>query len=150
MMKYKHGGRREYERFYEKALLLYGEPWLRQCRPQVLIPIPMRRQDMRRRGFYPAGNLARSLGEACQIPVAWKLLSKVKKTKPQKELDQKSRKRNLKNAFQGYPGPWGITRAMLIDDVYTTGSTMDEAARVLAEHGVKEISFLTLFIGSGY
>lgn len=150
VMKYKNGGRQEYERFYIQAAALYGEAWVRQCRPQVLVPIPMRSQERRKRGFSPAENLALGLGSAWGIPVEAQLLKKVRRTKEQKGLDAAGRRVNLRNAFEGAPGIWPYQRILLIDDVYTTGSTMDAAAEAAAAHGVGTIYFLTIFIGYGY
>lgn len=150
ILKYKDGGRREYQRFYIQAAAVYGKIWAQSCRPQVLIPVPMYPKDRRKRGFFPAGELARGLSAAWNIPVDETLIRKVRRTKPQKELDRAGRRRNVAGAFTGRAGDWGLQRIMLIDDVYTTGSTLDAAAAVAREHGVMEIYFLTVFTGDGY
>ncbi|MGI6068814.1 MAG: ComF family protein [Blautia sp.] len=150
VMKYKNGGRQEYERFYIQAASLYGAAWVRRFRPQVLVPIPMREVDRRKRGFCPSVNLARGLGQAWGIPVEERLLYKVKKTKAQKGLEAAKRRENVRGAYAGAPGIWPYRRILLIDDVYTTGSTIDAAAQAAAAHGVEEIYFLTVFIGDGY
>lgn len=149
VMQYKKGGRRENGRFYVQAAAVYGGDWVRQIRPQVLIPVPMRKREERQRGFAPARELAEGLGRAWGIPVE-EPLRKIRKTKPQKELDSRMRRQNLKGAFAGREGVWPWKRILLIDDVYTTGSTLDEAARTAAAHGVREVYFLTVFIGNGY
>lgn len=150
LTRYKEGSRREYQRFYIRAAAVYGQAWVRQCRPQVLVPVPMYPKDRRKRGFFPAGELAEGLGKAWNLPVDQTLVQKIRRTKPQKELDRAGRRRNLAGAFEGRPGSWGLERILLIDDVYTTGSTLDAVAKAAREHGVREIYFLTVFTGNGY
>lgn len=150
VMKYKSGGRQEYERFYIKAAAVFGRSLAVRCRPEVLIPVPMYPADIRKRGFYPAGNLARGLEQAWGIPAGMNLVRKVQKTRPQKELNREDRRKNIAHAFEGTLGNWGIERVLLVDDIYTTGSTLDAVAAAVMEHGVREVYFLTVFIGNGY
>ena len=74
------------------------------------------------------------------------LLKKKHATRSQKKLDAAGRKKNLKEAFQVVGNPVG-KRILLIDDVYTTGSTMDVLAGALLRKGAAHVFFLTLCIG---
>ena len=77
------------------------------------------------------------------------MLIRCKKTTPQKQLDDKLRRKNIEHAFR-VNGIVPAEKVVLIDDIYTTGSTVDEAAKTLRRAGVQEVGFLTISIGQGY
>ena len=77
------------------------------------------------------------------------VLVRQKYTDPQKQLNDKQRRRNIRDAFAVNKEVWS-KRIVLIDDIYTTGSTLDEAARVLYRAGAEKVYFLTISIGQGY
>jgi predicted amidophosphoribosyltransferase len=87
--------------------------------------------------------------------VASKLLVRNKKTVPQKQLSDKQRLQNLQRAFR-YNNEVAtkykreIKRVVIVDDIYTTGSTIEACTNVLLEHGIKEVYFITLCIGKGF
>ena len=85
-----------------------------------------------------------------KIPVDTKLLKRVKNTVPQKELNDRQRKDNLKRAFQLRTNIVEYSKILLVDDIYTTGSTMDAAAWCLRNAGVEDIYVLSICIGEGY
>ena len=147
IMKYKYFGCREYSRFYGKALYLYGRDMLALWKPQVIVPVPLHWRKQRARGFNQAEFMARELSEYAGIPVNTGILKKSVATRSQKKLDAAGRKKNLKEAFKVVGNPAGL-RILLIDDVYTTGSTMDVLARALLEKGASHVYFLTLCIGN--
>ena len=67
----------------------------------------------------------------------------------QKELGAAMRRRNLRDSFEGRKGDWAIRRLLVVDDVYTTGSTIDAVSQEAKKHGVEKVFFLTVCIGSG-
>ena len=73
-----------------------------------------------------------------------------KDTSPQKMLDEKERKKNLRNAFAWKDRRRPPANILLIDDIYTTGNTIDSAAITLKKAGAKKVYFLTIIIGQGY
>ena len=83
------------------------------------------------------------------MPVCDKILVRVKNTIPLKQLNPKERQNNLKKAFQLKGNDVKLKTIILIDDIYTTGSTMDEAASVLLAAGVERVYFITLACGAG-
>jgi ComF family protein len=107
----------------------------------VVVPVPLHPRREYQRGFNQADDLARQLG----LPVA-PLLERVVFTKSQIELPKELRRENVKNAFaltaagSRLPVPGVI---VLVDDVATTGATLDACARVLKKAGVKEVRALT-------
>ena len=112
----------------------------------TLVPIPLHRQRENWRGF----NQTEIIGEKIASKMGWKysrdLLIRVKKTNPQVELKGVERKENLSNAFTINPDK-SISKnikIIIFDDVYTTGSTINEATKVLKKDGFTKIFCLVL------
>jgi len=108
-----------------------------QPRPDCLVPIPMHWLSQQRRGFNQSLLLAERLGTLLKIPVKTALLNKAQSTAQQHNLSKRARQRNLKGVFR-------CSRAVpahivLIDDVMTTGATLNEAARTLKHHGAVRV-----------
>lgn len=103
---------------------------------QALIPIPLHRARLRQRGYNQALELARDLGGELNLPVLPAALQRVRATAPMPGLDLTTRRRNVRGAFAvstktALPG-----RVALVDDVMTSGATLNEAAKVLKRAGV--------------
>ena len=94
------------------------------------------------------------IGKILGIPVAANLVKRVHYTGYQKKLDPIGRKKNLEHAFApgGDPDrlPTDFRRVIIIDDIYTTGNTVDQVAKVLKTMGFQKVYFLTISIGQGY
>ena len=78
------------------------------------------------------------------------LLKRIRNTVPQKELSDAQRQKNLKNAFQLVPDVVKYSHILLVDDIYTTGSTMDEAAKALLSGGAERVCYVCISIGAGF
>lgn len=106
----------------------------------VIIPVPSDIKKIKRRGYNPSEELAKRLSEKLQLPMVLDNLAKIKQTAPQMELSKEKRFQNLKNAFTvKNSGEIAGKKIFLIDDVYTTGSTMEECATVLRRSGAKQV-----------
>lgn len=116
---------------------------------ELLIPIPLHRRKQRERGYNQSAVLAKEISEHTGIPAEERLLIRRKYTKPQKQLNDVERIKNIKGAF-ALAGEIKAENVALIDDIYTTGSTIDEAAEVLRNSGVSKVYFLTISIGQGF
>lgn len=147
---FKYHNRRIYSQFFGRELLFrYGQA-VRGWEITFIIPIPLSKKRRRSRGFNQAELLALQLGRGLGIPVDGKSLVRVRDTNPQKQMDVRGRSSNLRNAF-AWTGKNSIQgNVLLIDDIYTTGNTIDAAARVLKQNGAGKIYFLTISIGQGY
>ncbi|RDU22073.1 ComF family protein [Anaerosacchariphilus polymeriproducens] len=148
--RFKYRNKREYADFYVEKIAEEYREWIFSCRPQVLIPVPLYKFKKRQRGFNQAEILADKLGKVLNIPVESNLVIRCKKTIPQKELSEKERKNNMKNAFKITQSAVKLKRVMLVDDIYTTGSTIDEVAKILKKSGVDEVYFIVVCVGRGY
>jgi len=106
----------------------------------VAIPIPLHPIKYRERGYNQARLIARGLSQVTGIPNRPNLLKRVKNTKSQTKLSKKERKNNMADAFQASRFDSNSKEIILIDDVYTTGATMDSAAKALKAVGYKNIT----------
>lgn len=145
--RFKYGNRREYAQFFGEQMAEYLGDFVKGIKPDALIPIPLHRARRISRGYNQAEILAKAMGECLGIRVETLLLKRRKNTVPQKKLNPEERQNNLKRAFIIARNDVKLERVVLVDDIYTTGITMNEAARVLKEAGVKEVYFVTLACG---
>ena len=118
----KYHNKREYLDFYARAAALRFEKQFRQAGIQVIVPVPVHASRLKTRGFNQAAVLAEKLSAELGIP--WEeLLIRVKKTDPQKSLGSAERLKNLRGAFEAEQEAGKWERVLLVDDIYTTGST---------------------------
>lgn len=147
--RFKYHNQRTYAGFYGKAMALrYGE-MIQRLGIQILIPVPISRQKKVRRGYNQAELMALALGRELQIPVDSHMLIRSRDTIPQKELNNRERRNNLKNAFKITQNSIEYKKILLVDDIYTTGSTIDACAEVLKRAGIEKVYYISLSIGAG-
>jgi len=135
----KYGGRQEYAEYFGEEMARGLGEYIRAIHPDGLVPIPLHRTRYRRRGYNQAELLAKKIGERMQLPVYDRLLVRVKNTVPLKEQNLKERQNNLKKAFLVSQNDVKLKTILLIDDIYTTGTTVDEAAVALLEAGAEAV-----------
>jgi ComF family protein len=110
----------------------------------VIVPVPMHIKKKKRRGFNQSEEIAKLISESTGIPLSTTLI-KTKETKPQMELSRAERIINIKNCFEVKDKKEVENKIiLLLDDVYTTGTTMNECAKVLKENKAKEVWGLTI------
>lgn len=107
----------------------------------TLTYVPMTRADRRQRGFNQAQLLASGLGRRLGIPTQ-RLLRKIRQTPAQARLSAKKRRENLRGAFSAVRS--GSGAVLIIDDIYTTGATVEECAGVLNTNGYGPVYVLTV------
>ena len=106
----------------------------------ILAPVPLERKRMKWRGFNQSEEIAKELADYLEIPLINDALFKIKETLAQIDLTGEEREENIKGVFSIKNIEKIVRkRILLVDDVYTTGSTMNECARVLKEAGAKEV-----------
>jgi ComF family protein len=108
-------------------------------KPSALVPVPLHDSRLRQRGYDQAQELAKYLARALQVPLLSGALVRTRATAPQSELDAGARQRNLRRAFEVRPGAVLPDHAVLIDDVMTTGATLEAAAKRLRRAGVARV-----------
>ncbi|UNK58831.1 ComF family protein [Pseudoxanthomonas daejeonensis] len=107
-------------------------------RPQALVPVPLHRGRLRRRGYDQALELARPMASTLRLPLRADLLQRVQATAAQSELDAVARRRNLQGAFR-VADHCVPSHVALVDDVMTTGATLHAAASALRRAGVARV-----------
>ena len=113
--------------------------------PNLIVPVPLHRSRLRQRGFNQAVLFGRVLSSRLPVPMVADALVRTRATEPQIELSAAERKDNVRGAFS-------VKRAasisgksiLLLDDVMTTGSTMDECAKELKKAGASAVIALTI------
>ena len=106
----------------------------------VLVPVPLEKRKLKWRGFNQAEEIGKEISKFLNIPLINDILFKIKETLPQVELSEKEREENIKGVFiirnrKKISGK----KILLVDDVYTTGSTMKECAQLLKKAGATEV-----------
>lgn len=147
--RFKYHGRREYASFYAARMAEALGDFIRDCRADAFVPVPLHKSRRRKRGYNQAEVLAKELSSLTGIPVCGDLIGRVKKTAPMKELSAVQRQNNLKKAFKILRNDVKLNTIIIIDDIYTTGSTIDAMSRELKSAGVDRIYFVALAIGRG-
>lgn len=143
LMRFKYGGRMEYAGFYAHAICRYEIDFIRQIRPEVLIPVPVHPARMRKRGYNQAHLIAKHLSQELQIAEEIHLVKRVRNTKAQKDLNPEERRKNLEHAFALTGKEQPYRTILLVDDIYTTGSTADALAKLLKQHGARQVSIVS-------
>ncbi|HVN26839.1 MAG TPA: ComF family protein, partial [Candidatus Binataceae bacterium] len=111
----------------------------------VLMPVPLHQRRLWWRGFNQAALLAMSIARRFAKPIDLKSLTRTRMTTPQTSQDHDARRRNVRRAFAvKHPARVRGKRLLLIDDVMTTGATVDECSRVLMAAGAARVDVLTL------
>lgn len=113
--------------------------------PQLIVPVPLHRSRLRQRGFNQAVLLGRVVAARLSLPLLPDALIRTRPTEPQITLSAAERRANVKGAFAvGDPALIAGKRVLLLDDVMTTGSTMDECARELKKAGAAAVVAVTI------
>ena len=149
VFRFKYGNRPEYARFYGRDLYEKKRGFLEQVKPDALVPVPIHWSRMRRRGYNQAQLIARELSKYSGIPVREKLIRRCVKTAPLKDLGPLERQNNLKKAFKICQNDVKLSTIVIIDDIYTTGSTVDDMAKLLMASGIQKVYYVALAVGRG-
>ena len=143
---FKYKGRRESAEYYAYKLWEHVYNVIQKLNISIIIPVPIHPERLKGRGYNQAELIARILGKELGLPVFTDYLIRSKNTVAQKNLDPISRRKNLKEAFRINKNSEAyklhLKSILLLDDIYTTGSTADACAGVLKESGVGNVYVL--------
>jgi ComF family protein len=113
----------------------------------AIVPVPLHPERLRLRGFNQALLLARQLSQQSGLPLLATELARVRQTSQQADLNRAQRRENVREAFAWQAQTAPPRRILLIDDVLTTGATVEAAARALCAAGAREVHALALARG---
>jgi len=111
---------------------------------RLVVPVPLHPRRLRRRGFNQSLLLARRISRQYSLPLDFTSLRRIRATVPQTELSAAERRKNIRGAF-AVLRPQAVAKKdiLLIDDVFTTGATVEECAKVLLKAGADRVDVLT-------
>ena len=147
--RFKYEGRREYADFFGKELTRRFGEQIKEWKVDAFVPVPLHAEREKKRGYNQAALIAKVLGRELNIPVNEKIICRAKATLPQKQLNGKERQNNLKNAFKIGQNDVKLNTVVVVDDIYTTGATMDAVAECLKNAGVGKVYCISLTVGRG-
>jgi ComF family protein len=145
ILAFKHGDRLDAVPAFARWLSAAGAELLAEA--ALLVPVPLHRRRLFQRRYNQAALLAQALGRSSGLPVATRLLLRRRNTPSQGHLNPAQRRRNVAGAFAVAPGAEARLaglRVLLVDDVLTTGATLEAAARALIAAGAAQVDCLTL------
>ena len=147
---FKYKNQRNYAEFYSRSIVqMYGKQ-LKSLGIDGIVPVPVYSRKRRMRGYNQAELLAEKIGRNLDIPVYPDYLERVVDTSPQKELNDKERMKNLKNAFKIGQNKIKLKKILLVDDIYTSGATIEACTKVLLSASTEAVYYTSVAIGRGY
>ena len=146
--KVKYSGRKEYLEFYGKCIAKVFYSRIRDINPDCFIPVPIHKKRLVKRSYNQAATISYVISDELKkynidIPVNENIIFRKKNTVALNKLSEEERKEQLSDAFFVNNNE-GIKKVIIVDDIFTTGGTIDEMAKVLKKSGVKEVYFLTI------
>ncbi len=146
----KYHNKRSYADYFAGKMAEHFRRRILRWKIGLIVSVPIGTAKRKERGYNHTDLIAKSLGKRLSIPADTRHLKRVRDTAAQKDMDVTERRRNLMTAFT-WKGKEQISGSVLVvDDIYTTGSTLDGVAKALKEAGADSVYFLTISIGQGY
>ena len=148
--KVKYERRREYLYFYGKMIAKLYKDRFRKIDPDFFIPVPIHKNRLRERNFNQSSILAHVISDELEksgvsIPVNENIIFRTKNTKVLNKLDNADRITELEDAFCVNEAS-NIERVVLVDDIYTTGTTIEAISKNLKIAGIRDIYFVTIAV----
>lgn len=148
---FKYGGKTHLADSMGILLTSFAGRWLKRRDRLLMMPIPLHPKRLRERGFNQSLLLARHVASRMGMELDYLSLRRVRYTLPQAGLKSEERRKNVRKAFElRDPGAVKGRTVILVDDVATTGSTLNECARILRRAGAEKVLCLVLARTVGY
>ena len=148
IFRFKYEGRREYADYFAsqmaaRVVSVFGEESF-----DLMVPVPLSEEKRKRRGFNQAQLLAEKMSPILRLPVRSVLILRTKDTAPLKDKSFYERRKSLEGAFSrnrlSYDYDVKLKTILLVDDVFTTGATIDACAGILLRDGAAKVCFVVL------
>ncbi|MBQ9764910.1 MAG: ComF family protein [Lachnospiraceae bacterium] len=147
---FKYFNKREYADFFVEAVLERYKELIASWEADLVIPVPIHKSRLRQRGYNQAELLASRVSTGLGLEMRSDVLIRTKKTEVQNKLNDKERQKNIEEAFKINKNVVQSKRVVIIDDIYTTGSTINACAKVLKQAGAADVYCVCACIGAGY
>ncbi len=149
MYRFKYSNMKWYAEFFEKVCVENLSGWIKDMDFDLVIPVPLHRKKYKKRGYNQADIIGRRIAERLDITYSDSVVERSAETAPQKFLGFEERKNNLKNAFniRNDSVLLDCEKVLIVDDIFTTGATVDSIAELLKTDRDREIFFLCVCIG---
>jgi ComF family protein len=145
VQKFKYGRKVSFGKPLGRLMARGCAEFLQECDADLIVPVPLHPARLRWRGFNQSVLLARQISRACLTPMDPFVLLRSRATPPQTQLTEAERRRNMRGAFTLNPDRTIEDKTiLLIDDVYTSGATVNECSRALRRGGAGAVYVLTL------
>ena len=147
----KYKNERKFAKYYLEEIQKRKYRDLLQLKIDVIIPVPIHRKKRRKRGFNQAEIFANGIAEMLNKPMYTKIVERIHDTKLQKQLNKEERIRNIQGAYYLKNGKKLKNKNVLVlDDIYTTGSTAEAVTVALKQLGIREVYVFCIAIGKGF
>ena len=144
VQRFKYGNMKGYGAYFARQIWMRWGGYIRELEPEALVPVPLHAERKRRRGYNQAQVIAEALMGESGIPVR-SVLERVHSTTPQMSLGYSQRAENVKDVFAVKSGEKVPDKILLIDDIYTTGNTIEACAKALLDgNSGAKVNFLTI------
>lgn len=149
LYRFKYGGHRKYAQFFAENMYRQLKETTFFHKIDLIIPVPLSKERLKQRGYNQAAEIAKYLSSLSQLPLDDQTLIRHKDTKPNSGLSPQQRLKNVNNVFTTSKllAP-KYKVILLIDDIYTTGSTVNECSKQLTKAGAKEVYSCVVCIGN--
>ncbi len=157
---FKYHNQRYMADYFAKAIYDMHSPQINSWHIQAIIPIPIHKNKRKKRGYNQAALLAKCLSRELNLPSHDDFILRKTDTLPQKQFSPQARLNNLNKAFTLNPKYFSSTNenpsyiqlhhinsVLLIDDIYTTGATMESCTRILKKAGIEKVYIYSVCIG---
>ncbi|TCK93373.1 ComF family protein [Natranaerovirga hydrolytica] len=148
IQQFKYNHKKEYATLYAIELVKQFKEELQSHNINTIVPVPLHKKRQKQRGYNQAEVLAKAISKEINRPVE-ALLRRSINTLPQNKLSDQGRIHNIKNAFEINNRVQINNNVLLVDDVYTTGSTINECAKIIKIYHNVKVYYLSLAIGKG-
>ena len=151
ILKLKYKGRRDIAEYFARQIIINYGNILMELSVDAIVPVPIHKERLISRGYNQAESIASLLSRYMGIPCVEEILVRKKQTEAQKKLSGNERLINLYDAFdvdeyalERYKKRMNLKRIILVDDIFTTGSTIECCSLTLNKHGVDNVWFVAV------
>lgn len=142
--RFKYMNRPEYVTYYADVIMDKLGDFIKCINADAFVPVPLHKKRLAKRGYNQAEELSRELSKRTGIPTVANCVQRSRNTIPQKKFNKKARLINMKKAFIVRENSVKLKTIIVVDDIFTTGSTINSLSRELKASGVGKIYFITI------